>query len=110
MRTEFGEQAFGVLAKIDVAATLAATLGIERPPLKIPCACKSPLARRAALELDPSVRLLSPCKVVLEPAPGGPELWPSTRHELMDGPSFAALVDQAADRLRGALDAAADRN
>ncbi len=58
-------EGFGVLARIDVAATLAAKLGVDRPGLKILEVCSPPFAHQA-LEFDPSVALLLPCKIVLE--------------------------------------------
>jgi uncharacterized protein (DUF302 family) len=103
VRVALAEQGFGVLTEIDVAATLKAKLDIDRAPLKILGACNPTLAHRA-LQLDPSVSLLLPCNVVLEPADGG-----GTRvaavdpHELMDDPRFAELADDATRRLRAAI-------
>jgi uncharacterized protein (DUF302 family) len=103
-RNALAEQGFGVLTEIDVAATLRAKLGIERSPLKILGACNPNLANRA-LEIDPSVALVLPCNVVLETAAGGTRIVASDPRELMDAPEFAELADEAASRLRHALDA-----
>ena len=35
VRAALGEQGFGVITEIDVAANLKAALGVDRPPLKI---------------------------------------------------------------------------
>ena len=102
VRTALGEQGFGVVSEIDVAANLKAALGVERAPLKILGACSPVLAQRA-LELDPSVALLLPCNVVLEPADGGSRVSIVDPRELMDDPRFSELAEQAAGKLESAL-------
>jgi uncharacterized protein (DUF302 family) len=106
VRSALAEQGFGVLTEIDVAATLKAKLDVDRPPLKILGACNPTLANRA-LEHDPSVSLLLPCNVVLEPANAGTRVAAVDPHELMSDPRFAELADDAARRLRAALDSLA---
>lgn len=106
VRTALGDRGFGVLTEIDVAATLKAKLGVDRAPLKILGACNPNLAHQA-LERDPSVSLLLPCNVVLEPVDHGTRVAAADPHELMPGPEFADLADQAADRLEAALEQAA---
>ena len=75
VRAALQEQGFGVLTEIDVAATLRAKLGVERPALKILGACNPDFANRA-LGIDPTVSLVLPCNVVLETT----ECWHACRH------------------------------
>ena len=103
IREALAAQGFGVLTEIDVAATLKAKLDIDRPPLKILGACNPTLAHQA-LELDPSVSLLLPCNVVIEPAEGGTRIAAADPHDLMSDPRFADLADAAAQRLQAAID------
>ena len=70
VRAALADQGFGILTEIDVAATLAAKLGVDRPPLKILGACNPGFAHQA-LQLDPSAALVIPCNVVLEPDGSG---------------------------------------
>jgi uncharacterized protein (DUF302 family) len=104
VRAALAEQGFGVLTEIDVAATLHAKLGVERPPLKILGACNPQLAHEA-LQIDPSVALVLPCNVVLESTGSGTLVSVVDPRELMNAPAFAALASRAADRLTAALDA-----
>jgi uncharacterized protein (DUF302 family) len=105
VRQALGAQGFGVLTEIDVAATLKAKIGVDRPPLKILGACNPTFAHQA-LELDPSTSLLLPCNVVLESAGDA-----RTRvaivdpRELMADERFVALAEEAAAGLQAALDA-----
>jgi uncharacterized protein (DUF302 family) len=105
VRAALADNGFGVLTEIDIAATLRAKLGVERPPLKILGACNPAIANQA-LELDPSVALLLPCNVVLEPAPeGGTRVRAVDPRDLMSDPDFAEIAGDAAARLAAALDA-----
>ena len=102
VRAALAEQGFGVLTEIDVAATLHAKLGVERPPLKILGACNPHFAHQA-LQIDPSVALLLPCNVVLETTAAGTRISVVDPRELMKEPAFASLAAQAADQLTAAL-------
>ena len=103
IREALAAQGFGVPTEIDVAATLKTKLDIDRPPLKILGASNPTLAHQA-LELDPSVSLLLPCNVVIEPADRGTRVAAADPHDLMSDPRLAALADDAARRLRAAID------
>jgi len=98
------EQGFGVLTEIDVAATLRAKIGVERAPLKILGACNPNFANRS-LEIDPSVALLLPCNVVLETTDAGTHVAIVDPRALMDDERFTEIAEDAAGRLRAALDA-----
>ncbi len=104
IRDALAEQGFGVLTEIDVAATFKAKLGLDRPPLKILGACNPHLAHQA-LQLDPSASLVLPCNVVVEPAGGGTRIAIVDPRELMPGPAFRELAEDAARRFQAALDA-----
>lgn len=103
VRDALAAQGFGVLTEIDIAATLKAKLDIDRPSLKILGACNPTLAHQA-LELDPSVSLLLPCNVVIEPAEGGTRIAAADPRDLMSDPRLAAIADTAAQRLQAAVD------
>lgn len=103
VRDALAEEGFGVLTEIDVAATLKAKLGIDRPPLKILGACNPSLAARA-LDIDPSVSLLLPCNVVVEVVDGRTRVAAVDPLELMSDARFAELAAEAAARLRAAID------
>lgn len=103
VRAALAEQGFGVLTEIDVAATLKAKLDVDRAPLRILGACNPTFAHRA-LQLDPSASLLLPCNVVLEATAGGTRVAAVDPRELMSDPEFAELAEEAADRLRAAID------
>lgn len=103
------DEGFGVLTEIDMAATLKAKLGIERPPYLILGACNPRLANQA-LDVDPSIGALLPCNVVLRQS----EDTSATIVEIMDpimalgitgSADIAPIAAEAEERLRRVLDA-----
>ncbi len=95
-------EGFGVLTEIDVAATLKAKLGIERPPYLILGACNPTLAH-AALEADPSIGALLPCNVVLREDEAGitavEVLDPVVALSIAGKPSVLSIASEARERL-----------
>jgi uncharacterized protein (DUF302 family) len=103
VRATLADNGFGVLTEIDVAATLKAKLGVDRPALKILGAC-NPAFANDALGLDPSAALVLPCNVVLEPGPdGGTRISAVDPRQLMPEAAFAELAESAAAKLTAAL-------
>ena len=102
VRTALADQGFGVLTEIDVAATLKAKLDVDRPALKILGACNPNFAHQA-LQIDPSVALLLPCNVVLEPDGDRTRIAVVDPRALMQAPEFDQIAGEAADRLTAAL-------
>ncbi len=106
MRDALTAQGFGVLTEIDVQATLRGKLGEEMEDYLILGACNPPLAHRA-LTADRSIGLLLPCNVVVRAEAGQTvieALDPRTMVAVTGQPSLQPVADEAAARLRAALD------
>ena len=102
------EEGFGILTEIDVAATLKAKLGLEKPPYLILGACNPNLAARA-LEALPEIGLLLPCNVVLREAEEGVEVLIQDPKEMFrvlpeaTQRALAPVAEEARTRLSRAL-------
>ncbi|MEV0192862.1 DUF302 domain-containing protein [Kitasatospora purpeofusca] len=106
VRTALADQGFGVLTEIDVRATLRAKLDEEIEDYLILGACNPPLAHRA-LEADRHIGLLLPCNVVVRAVDGGTlveAMDPQLLVRVTGKPELAAVADEAAARLRAALE------
>jgi len=108
VREALAEQGFGVLTEIDVRATLHDKLGVEMSDYLILGACNPSLARRA-IDAEPDIGLLLPCNVLVRAE--GPDttlvqaLDPQVMVTVTGRPELETVADEAASRLRAALDA-----
>jgi uncharacterized protein (DUF302 family) len=103
------EQGFGVLTEIDVRKTMEEKLNAEFRPYVILGACNPPLAHRA-LSADLGIGLLLPCNVIVYDNGDGTSsveaMDPQAALSLVGGnPTIAEVANEAAERLRRAIDA-----
>jgi len=109
VREALQAEGFGILTEIDVAATFAAKLGIERPPYKILGACNPVLANQA-LESDPRIGLLLPCNVVVAESDEGtvvsildPDVLVTVAGDVPEVQALATEVRRRMERVLAAL-------
>ena len=110
VREALKAQGFGVLTEIDVQATLRDKLGQDIEHYLILGACNPPLAHRA-LDADRRIGLLLPCNVVVRTEVGQTiieALDPRVMMEVAGQPSLKPVADEAASRIRAALDSLKD--
>ena len=107
VRDELANEGFGVLAEIDVQATLREKLGVEEEPYLILGACNPPLAHRA-LSAEPDLGTLLPCNVVIYRADG------KTHVSAIDAEKMLSIVENddlapVAEQVRKKLGAVVER-
>jgi uncharacterized protein (DUF302 family) len=110
VRDALRKQGFGVLTEIDVQATLRDKLGEDMEEYLILGACNPSLAHQA-LSADRSIGLLLPCNVVVRAEAGQTvieALDPQAMVAVTEEPSLQPVANEAATRLRAALDSLAD--
>ena len=106
VRDALKAQGFGVLTEIDMRAILRDKLGEDMEDYLILGACNPPLAHQA-LGIDASIGLLLPCNVVVRADAGQTiveALDPQTMVTITGQPALQPVADEAAGRLRTALD------
>jgi uncharacterized protein (DUF302 family) len=110
VRVALGEQGFGILTEIDLAATMKAKLDVDLPPQVILGACRPQLAHEA-IGIDASIAAVLPCNVVVRSTGESTTVVEAFDPDAMTGlASTAALDSVAADakqRLTAALAALA---
>ncbi|WP_298423589.1 DUF302 domain-containing protein [Rhodoblastus sp.] len=101
------EEGFGVLTRIDVAATLKEKVGAELQPYVILGACNPKLAFEA-LKRENKVGTMLPCNVVVqEIAPGRSEVAaidPVASMQAIDNAELRTLAGEVRDRLRRVIE------
>jgi uncharacterized protein (DUF302 family) len=110
VRDALKAQGFGVLTEIDMRSTMREKLGQEMDDYLILGVCNPSLAHQA-LGVDPSVGLLLPCTVVVRADAGQTlveALDPQTMVAITGQPGLRPVADEAARRLRAALDSLSD--
>jgi uncharacterized protein (DUF302 family) len=111
-RKALSDQGFGVLTEIDVKATLKAKLDEDMENYLILGACNPALAHRA-VNVDRRIGLLLPCNVVVRSDPDDGDavivdaMDPQIMVQVADQPGLRDVADDAAAKLRAAIDALA---
>ena len=101
VKVALGEQGFGILTEIDVAATLHEKVGATLRPYSILGACNPALALRA-LEADAEVGLMLPCNVIVYEREGRSVVTtsdPNSRLGSSGDPVLMELAEEATRRL-----------
>ena len=108
-RDALAAEGFGILAEMDIAATLRKKLDVEFRPYVILGACNPPLAHRALLA-EPDIGLLLPCNVIVYAAaePGHSvvaAMDPVEALALTDNDGIGPIAEDVKGRLRRVLEA-----
>ena len=108
-RDALAAEGFGILAEMDIAATLRKKLDVEFRPYVILGACNPPLAHRALLA-EPDIGLLLPCNVIVYAAaePGHSvvaAMDPVEALALTDNEGIGPIAEDVKGRLRRVLEA-----
>ncbi|MFB6265419.1 MAG: DUF302 domain-containing protein [Bradymonadaceae bacterium] len=103
-----GEEGFGVLTEIDVAATLDKKLGADFRDYQILGACNPELAHEG-LQGEPHLGTLLPCNVVVQEADDGSGvtvsiLKPTTMFQAVDNDEIGHVAEDADARLQRVLE------
>ena len=103
VRAALAAQGFGVLTEIDVAATLKAKIGVERPAMKILGAC-NPVLANEVINRDDSLTLMLPCNVVLDDTGAGIRVRAIDPLGVLPGDDVIDIAEQATGKLQAAID------
>jgi uncharacterized protein (DUF302 family) len=104
-RVALGDQGFGILSEIDLAATMKAKLDVDLPPQVILGACRPPLAYEA-ITIDPSIAAVLPCNVVVRSLDAGSTIVEAFDPDAMMGLAANGALDSVAAEAKQRLTAA----
>jgi uncharacterized protein (DUF302 family) len=106
VRAALTTQGFGILAEIDLKATLKAKLDVDVAPQVILGACRPPLAYEA-IRAEPSIAAVLPCNVVVRSLDEGTTIVeafdPDAMMGLADSDALHTVAADAKQRLTAAL-------
>lgn len=104
---ELKKEGFGILADIDVKATLKKKLDVDFRPYRILGACNPPFAFKA-LQAEDKIGTMLPCNVVVqEKAPGNVEVTaidPVASMSAVDNPNLRTIGEQVREKLKRVID------
>ena len=104
---ELKKEGFGILADIDVKATLKKKLDVDFRPYRILGACNPPFAFQA-LQAEDKIGTMLPCNVVVqEKAPGNVEVTaidPVASMSAVDNPNLRTIGEQVREKLKRVID------
>lgn len=100
------DKGFGILTRIDVAATLKKKIDVDRSPYVILGACNPKLANQA-LNLEAELGLMLPCNVIVYLNEAGETVVsiidPAAMVGMIDNPQLECLISEARPLLQQAL-------
>ena len=100
------DKGFGILTRIDVAATLKKKIDVDRAPYVILGACNPKLANQA-LNLEAELGLMLPCNVIIYQNQAGDTVVsiidPAAMVGMIDNPELDCLISEARPLLQQAL-------
>ena len=104
------DEGFGILSRIDVAATLKTKLDVDMPRYLILGSCNPKMAHKA-LSADPGVGLMLPCNVVVREVEGGTRIEAVNPHlfkQIFSAPEIEEVAVQVSEMLERAVDRAVE--
>ncbi|MBR0551302.1 DUF302 domain-containing protein [Stakelama marina] len=104
------DEGFGVLTRIDIAATLKEKIGADFQPYRILGACNPKLAHEA-LQIEDKVGTMLPCNVIVQQKKEGETevaaVDPVASMQAIDNPDLAKAADQVRAKLQRVIDSLA---